>query len=166
NFDDGIRAAVARMLVSPFFLFRVEADSPDVPPGSNHRISDIELASRLSFFLWSTIPDEELLQAAEKGQLREPSVLRAQVERMLADSRSDALVENFVGQWLQLRNIDSRVRPDFLLYPDFDENLRQAFRQETELLFAHVLREGRPVHQLVGAAYTFVNERPARPSGA
>src|SRR5690606_28743087 len=165
NFDDGIRAAVARMLVSPFFLFRVEADSPDVPPGSNHRISDIELASRLSFFLWSTIPDEELLQAAEKGELREPSVLRAQVERMLADSRSDALVENFVGQWLQLRNIDSRVRPDFLMFPDFDENLRRAFREETELLFANVLRNDRSVHELIDADYTFVNERLARHYG-
>ena len=165
NFDDGIRAAVARMLVSPFFLFRVEADSPDVPPGSNHRISDIELASRLSFFLWSTIPDEELLLAAEKGELREPSVLRAQVERMLADSRSDALVENFVGQWLQLRNIDSRVRPDFLMFPDFDENLRRAFREETELLFADVLRNNRSVHELINADYTFVNERLARHYG-
>src|SRR5690606_40042131 len=111
-------------------------------------------------------PDEELLDLAEAGKLSDPNVLRAQVDRMLADSRSDALVENFVGQWLQLRNIDSRVRPDFLLFPDFDDDLRRAFRTETEMLFAHVLREGRPVHQLVGAAYTFVNERPARPSGA
>jgi hypothetical protein len=165
NFDDGIRAAVSRMLVSPWFLFRVETDSPDVPPGSNHAISDFELASRLSFFLWSTIPDDELLTLAESGELREASTLEAQVRRMIGDPRSDAMVENFVGQWLQLRNLESRVRPDFLLYPDFDDNLRKAFRRETELLFAHVLREGRPVHELIDAQYTFVNERLARHYG-
>jgi hypothetical protein len=162
DFDAGIRAAVARILVSPWFLFRVETNSPDVPPGSNYRISDIELASRLSFFLWSSIPDEELLSVAEQGQLREPEVLAAQVDRMLADARSDALIENFVGQWLQLRNLEARVKPDFLLYPDFDDNLRKAFRRETELLFATVLRENRPVHELMNADYTFVNERLAR----
>jgi hypothetical protein len=165
DFDAGIRAAVSRMLVSPWFLFRVEADSPDVPAGSNHAISDFELASRLSFFLWSTIPDDELLSLAENAELREASTLEAQVRRMLADSRSDAMIENFVGQWLQLRNLESRVRPDFLLYPDFDDNLRKAFRRETELLFANVLREGRPVHELVDANYTFVNERLARHYG-
>ncbi|HEY8521142.1 MAG TPA: DUF1592 domain-containing protein [Gammaproteobacteria bacterium] len=165
DFDAGIRAAVARTLVSPFFLFRVETDSPDVPPGSDYPISDIELASRLSFFLWSSIPDEELLKLAEQGRLREPSVLEAQVDRMLADPRSNALVENFVGQWLQLRNLESRARPDILLFPDFDANLRNAFRKETELLFAHVLREGRPVHELLTADYTFVNERLARHYG-
>jgi hypothetical protein len=165
NFDDGIRAAVSRMLVSPWFLFRVEMDSPDVPPGSNHAVSDFELASRLSFFLWSTIPDDELLTLAERGELREASTLETQVRRMIADPRSSAMIENFVGQWLQLRNLESRVRPDFLLYPDFDDNLRKAFRQETELLFAHVLREGRPVHELVDAQYTFVNERLARHYG-
>ena len=162
DFDDGIRAAVSRMLVSPFFLFRVEGDSPDVPAGSNHRISDFELASRLSFFLWSSIPDDELLELAERQELRDAGVLEAQVRRMLADPRSDELVENFVGQWLQLRNLEARVRPDLLLYPDFDDNLRKAFRQETEMLFAHVLREGRPVHELMDASYTFVNERLAR----
>ncbi len=165
DFDDGIRAAVSRMLVSPWFLFRVEADSPDVPPGSNHRISDFELASRLSFFLWSSIPDDELLSLAEKGQLHEADTLEAQVRRMIADSRSDAMIENFVGQWLQLRNLESRVKPDFLLYPDFDDNLRKAFRRETEMLFANVLRENRPVHELVTANYTFVNERLARHYG-
>ena len=165
DFDDGIRSAVARMLVSPWFLFRVETNSPDVPAGSNYRISDIELASRLSFFLWSSVPDEELLELAEQGRLREPRVLEAQVDRMLADSRSDALVENFVGQWLQLRNLETRVKPDFLLYPDFDDNLRKAFRRETELLFAHVLREGKPVQELVTANYTFANERLARHYG-
>jgi hypothetical protein len=165
NFDDGIRAAVSRMLVSPWFLFRVEADSPDVPPGSNHAISDFELASRLSFFLWSSIPDDELLALAGKGQLREASTLESQVRRMIADSRSDAMIENFVGQWLQLRNLESRVKPDFLLYPDFDDNLRKGFRRETEMLFANVLREDRPVHELITADYTFVNERLARHYG-
>jgi hypothetical protein len=165
DFDDGIRAAVSRMLVSPWFLFRVEADSPDVPAGSNHPISDFELASRLSFFLWSTIPDDELLSLAESSELREARTLEAQVRRMIADPRSDALVENFVGQWLQLRNLESKVKPDFLLFPDFDDNLRKAFRRETELLFANVLREGRPVHELVTADYTFVNERLARHYG-
>jgi hypothetical protein len=165
NFEDGLRAAVARMLVSPMFLFRVEADNPDVPPGSDHRISDFELASRLSFFLWSSIPDDRLLDLAEKGQLREANTLESEVRRMLADARSDALVENFVGQWLQLRNLESKARPDILLYPDFDDNLRKAFRKETEMLFAHVLRNERPVHELITANYTFVNERLARHYG-
>ncbi len=165
DFDSGIRAAVARMLVSPWFLFRVEGDSPDVPPGSSHEISDVELASRLSFFLWSSIPDDELLGLAEKGELREANVLEAQVRRLIADRRADAMVENFVGQWLQLRNLESRVKPDFLLFPDFDDNLRKSFRRETELLFANVLRDGRPVHELLDANYTFVNERLARHYG-
>jgi hypothetical protein len=165
DFDAGIRAAVARTLVSPWFLFRVESDSPDVPAGSNHRISDFELASRLSFFFWSSVPDDELLGLAESGELREARTLEAQVRRMVADQRADALIENFVGQWLQLRNLESRVKPDFLLYPDFDDNLRKAFRSETEMLFANVLREGRPVHELVTADYTFVNERLARHYG-
>ena len=165
DFDSGIRAAVARMLVSPWFLFRVESDSPDVVAGSNHAISDFELASRLSFFLWSSIPDDELLDLAQKGKLREASALEAQVRRMVADQRADAMVENFVGQWLQLRNLESRVKPDFLLFPDFDDNLRKGFRRETELLFANVLRDGRPVHELINANYTFVNERLARHYG-
>ncbi len=165
DFDDGIRAAVARTLVSPWFLFRVEANSPDVPAGSNYRVSDIELASRLSFFLWSSIPDEELLDAAEKGQLKDPDVLKAQIDRMVADPRSQAFVDNFVGQWLQLRNLESRVKPDFLLFPDFDGNLRNAFRTETEMLFSNVLHEGRPLQELLTANYTFVNERLARHYG-
>lgn len=165
DFDSGIRAAVARMLVSPWFLFRVEQDSPDVPAGSTHPVSDIELASRLSFFLWSSIPDDELLDLAEQGRLSEAGVLEAQVRRMLADDRADALVQNFTGQWLQLRNLEQRVKPDLLLFPDFDGNLRQAFRRETEMLFAHVLRENRSVHELLTANYTFVNERLARHYG-
>jgi hypothetical protein len=165
DFDDGIRAAVARTLVSPWFLFRVETDSADVPAGSNHAVSDFELASRLSFFLWSSIPDDELLGLAEKGKLRDPSVLKAQVDRLLADPRSDELVDNFVGQWLHLRNLESLVRPDLLLFPDFDDNLRTAFRSETEMLFGYVLREDRPVHELLTANYTFANERLARHYG-
>lgn len=165
NFESGIRVALSRVLVSPQFLFRVEAESPDVPAGSTHPISDYELASRLSFFLWSSIPDEELLSLAEAGNLKEPEVLEAQVRRMIADDRSGALVENFTGQWLQLRNLENRVKPDILMYPDFDDNLRQAFRRETEMLFANVLRENRPVHEIVDADYTFVNERLARHYG-
>ena len=165
DFDAGIRAAVARTFVSPWFLFRVENDSADAPAGSNRAVSDFELASRLSFFLWSSIPDDELLTLAEKGQLRDPSILKAQVDRLLADPRSDALVDNFAGQWLQLRNLESRVRPDLLLFPDFDDNLRTAFRRETEMLFGYVLREDRPVHELLTANYTFANERLARHYG-
>jgi hypothetical protein len=165
DFDAGIHDAVARTLVSPWFLFRTEADSPDAPPGSAHRINDYELASRLSFFLWSSVPDDELLGLAAKGTLHEASTLEAQVRRMVADQRSNALVENFVGQWLQLRNLDSRARPDLLMFPDFDGNLRDAFRTETEMLFGHVLREGRPVQELLTADYTFANERLARHYG-
>jgi hypothetical protein len=165
NFDQGIHAALSRILVSPWFLFRVEAESPDVPAGSVHPVSDYELASRLSFFLWSSIPDGELLDLADQGRLREPEVLEAQVRRMIADNRSDALVKNFTGQWLQLRNLDIKVKPDLLLFPDFDDNLRQAFRQETEMLFANVLREDRPIRELLEANYTFVNERLARHYG-
>lgn len=165
SFDQGIHAAVSRILVSPFFLFRVERAASDVPEGSAAPIDQFELAARLSFFLWSTIPDDELLDIAEQGRLREPEVLEAQVRRMVADRRSDALVENFTGQWLQLRNLDQRVRPDLHLFSDFDDNLRQAFRRETEMLFANVLREGSSVHELLDADYTFVNERLARHYG-
>jgi hypothetical protein len=165
DFDAGIHAAVSRLLVSPFFLFRVEQDSADVPVGSPYPINDFEFASRLSFFLWSSIPDDELLNLAEQGRLRDADVLEAQVKRMLADGRSDALVENFTGQWLQLRNLEQRVKPDLLLFPDFDDNLRKSFRRETELLFGNVLRNGRPVHELLTADYTFVNERLARHYG-
>jgi hypothetical protein len=165
DFDRGISAAVARMLVSPSFLYRAEADSADVPGGSSHAISDVELASRLSFFLWSSIPDDELLELGEAGRLRDPRVLEEQVRRMVADERSDALVSNFTGQWLQLRNLELRVIPDLLLFPDFDDNLRKAFRRETELLFANVLRERRSTLELLDADYTFVNERLARHYG-
>jgi hypothetical protein len=160
DFDAGIRAAVARLLVSPWFLFRVESSPEDSPT-----ISDVELAARLSLFLWSSVPDEELLGLAEQGTLREANALEQQVSRMLVDPRSSAFIETFVGEWLQLSALDDSVRPDFLLYPDFDDNLRQAFRRETDMLFAHVLREGRPVHELINANYTFANERLARHYG-
>lgn len=165
DFDQGIRAGVARMIVSPFFLFRVETDAADTAPGSDQPLDGIELASRLSFFLWSSLPDEELLEQAETGKLVDAGVRVSQVRRMLADSRANAFVENFVGQWLQLRNLDKLARPDLLMFPDFDDNLRQAFRRETEMLFAHVLRENRPVHELLTADYTFANERLARHYG-
>ncbi|HET8698497.1 MAG TPA: DUF1592 domain-containing protein, partial [Gammaproteobacteria bacterium] len=165
TFDEGIRASITRMLVSPEFLFRAEQDPADLPAGSAHRISDTELASRLSFFLWSSIPDDELLDAAAAGNLHEPNVLEAQVRRMVADKRAESFVENFVGQWLQLRNLEARVRPDLLMFPDFDDNLRKAFRRETELLFQNVLRENHSVLEILTANYTFVNERLAKHYG-
>ena len=165
SFDEGIRAGVARILVSPSFLYRMERDPAGLNPGAAHPISDVELASRLSFFLWSSIPDDPLLNAAKAGRLRQPTVLAAQVKRLLADGRSDALVSNFVGQWLQLRNLESKVRPDILQFPDFDDNIREAFRRETEMLFAYILREDRSVLDLMNADYTFVNERLARHYG-
>jgi cytochrome c553 len=164
-FDEGIRLAVARVLVSPFFLFRIETDAQDAAPGADHAIDGIALASRLSFFLWSSAPDDELLALAASGKLDDPAVRESQARRMLSDERADAFVENFVGQWLQLRNLEMRARPDLLLFPDFDDNLRKAFRRESELLFAHVLRENRPVHELLTADYTFADERLARHYG-
>ena len=164
GFEPGIEAALRLLLVSPEFLYRIERDPPGTPPGATYAISDIELASRLSFFLWSSIPDEPLLAAAERGQLRAPHVLDQQVRRMLADPRSDALIRNFTGQWLLLRNLDAH-RPDLALFPNFDDALRQAARRETELLFGTVLREQRPVIELLTADYTFVNERLARHYG-
>ena len=164
NFDAGIEMAVAAVLVSPHFLFRVESEPPDLAPGTPYRVSDVDLASRLSFFLWSSIPDEELLTVAEQKKLHEPAVLERQVRRMLADSRSESLVNNFAAQWLHLRNLDS-MTPDMRLFPDFDDNLRQAFRQETELFFESVLREDRSVLDLLRSNYTFVNERLAKHYG-
>jgi cytochrome c5 len=164
DFDAGIRAGLARILASPAFVFRSEEDPANLPPGAAHRISDLELASRLSFFLWGSIPDDELLTLAAAGRLREPRVLEAQVRRMIADERADALMNEFTGQWLQLRNLN-KVTPDLLMFPDFDDNVRQAFRRETELLFASVVRENRSVLDLLNADYTFVNERLARHYG-
>jgi hypothetical protein len=164
SFDAGIELALRAILVDPDFLFRVERDPPGLPSGSVFRVSDLELASRLSFFLWSSIPDEELLAAAERGRLSDPAVLLPQVKRMLADARSAALVSNFAGQWLHLRNVRG-VKPDPDGFPEFDENLREALLRETELFFEHQLREDRPVTELLTADYTFVNERLARHYG-
>jgi hypothetical protein len=165
NFDAGIRAGVARILSSPLFLFRIERDPAGVRAGSAQPVSDVDLASRLSFFLWSSIPDQTLLNMAVAGRLREPGVLAAQVRRMIADERADALITNFVGQWLQLRNLEAKVVPDLLMFPDFDDNIRKAFRRETELFFGHIVRENRSALELLSADYTFVNERLAKHYG-
>jgi mono/diheme cytochrome c family protein len=162
DFDSGIQAAIEAMLVSPEFLFRVERD-PGAEAGAAHRISDLELASRLSFFLWSSIPDAELLDAAEHGRLKDPAVLERQVRRMLDDRRADALVSNFAGQWLQLRNVET-VKPDPQIFP-FDEALRQAFLTETRLFVSSVFREDRSLFDLFSADYTFVNQRLAEHYG-
>jgi len=163
-FESGIEMALAAVLVSPEFLFRVENDPPNLPPNTAYRLSDLELASRMSFFLWSSIPDDELLAAATSGKLKTPAGLEQQVRRMLADARSRSLVNNFAEQWLYLRNVTSST-PDMRLFPDFDDNVRQAFRQETELFFESILREDRPVPELLSANYTFVNERLAKHYG-
>jgi mono/diheme cytochrome c family protein len=164
NFELGITRALTAVLTNPEFLFRVEADPKKMPTGGVYRISDLELASRLSFFLWSSIPDDELLDAAIHGRLSQPGELDRQARRMLADPRSFNLATNFAGQWLRLRNIDS-VNPSGNLFRDFDDNLRQAFRQETELFFDSVLREDRSVTTLIKSDYTFLNERLARHYG-
>ena len=161
GFERGIQEALTRLLVSPQFLFRVERDPADVAAGGVYRISDLELASRLSFFLWSTIPDDDLLAAAEAGALREPGVLGAQVRRMLADPRASALARNFGGQWLFVRNLRA-VDPDASAYPEFDDNLREAFQRETELFLEHQIRDDRPLAELLTADHTFLNERLAR----
>ena len=164
GFEAGVEMALAAVLVSPEFLFRIERDPDGVAAGAAYRLDDLALASRLSFFLWSSIPDDELLGVAERGELSEPAVLDQQVRRMLADPRSSNLVTNFAAQWLHLRNLDS-IAPDMRTFPDFDDNLRQAFRQETELLVDSVMREDRSVLDLLRADYTFVNERLARHYG-
>jgi cytochrome c5 len=164
GFESGIEMAMRAILVSPEFLFRIERDPAGVATKTAYRVSDIELASRLSFFLWSSIPDVELLDLAAAGRLRQPAVLDQQVKRMLADPRSEALITNFAGQWLYLRNL-AAVSPDPRLYPDFDDNLRQAFRRETELFFESIVREDRNVLDLLSANYTFVNERLAKHYG-
>jgi hypothetical protein len=164
TFETGIEMALQRVLAAPKFVFRVERDPAQVVEGAPYRITDVELASRLSFFLWSSIPDDELLRVAEEGKLKDPATLEAQVARMLADPRSRALVDNFAGQWLQLRNVRN-VQPNSDLFPDFDDNLRQAFKRETEMFFESIMREDRPVLELMTADYTFVNERLARHYG-
>jgi hypothetical protein len=153
SFDAGIEMALTGLLVSPDFLFRVEH--------SNGRVSDLELASRLSFFLWSSIPDEQLLRIAESAKLHDPAVLRQQTLRLLSDPKSQALLDNFAGQWLQLRNI-AEWHPDPMKYPQFDDALRNAFERESSLFFENIVREDRSVLELIDADYTFVNERLAR----
>ena len=164
GFEAGIEWALQRILVSPEFLFRIEQDPESVEPGTAYPISDLELASRLSFFLWSSIPDDPLLDVAANGQLKDSAVLEKQVRRMLADSRSKALVSNFAGQWLYLRNM-ATVAPDLGEFPEFDENLREALQRETELFFESMLRENHSVVELLDADYTFLNERLARHYG-
>ena len=164
DFEAGIEMALSAVLVSPEFLFRVERDPAGIPPNTAYRISDLDLASRLSFFLWSSIPDEQLLDVAAAGRLHEPAVLDREVRRMLADGRSSALVSNFASQWLHLRNLDA-ITPDMRVFPDFDDNLRQAMRRETELFFGSVLREDRSALDLLHANYTFLNERLAKHYG-
>ncbi len=161
GFERGIQEALARLLVSPQFLFRVERDPASIEAGGVYRIRDLDLASRLSFFLWSSIPDDELLDAAASGTLREPGVIEAQVRRMLADPRASALAQSFGGQWLFVRNL-AAVDPDASAYPEFDDNLRGMFRRETELFLEHQIREDRPLAELLTADHTFLNERLAR----
>ena len=163
SFDAGIQLAIKRLLVSPEFLFRVELEPENAGP-EPYTIGDYALASRLSFFLWSSIPDEELLGLAEAGRLGEPSVLDAQVRRMLADPRAAAFVEKFAGQWLFLRNLEATI-PVQSVFPDFDDTLRQGLRRETELFFASIVSEDRSILDLLSADYTFVNERVARHYG-
>jgi Protein of unknown function (DUF1592)/Protein of unknown function (DUF1588)/Protein of unknown function (DUF1585)/Protein of unknown function (DUF1595) len=164
GFDAGIERALERLLVSPQFLFRVEREPPGVATGTAFKVSDIELASRLSFFLWSSIPDDQLLKVAEQGRLSDPAVLDREVRRMLRDRRSRSLVTNFAEQWLFVRDIEAK-QPDGLLFPDFDETLRAAMREETTLFLDSVLRNNRSVLDLLNANYTFVNERLARHYG-
>jgi hypothetical protein len=165
GFELGIRRGLERLLVSPEFLFRIEFDPASVRPGTTYRLADVQLASRLSFFLWSSIPDDELLDLAARGQLANPRTLNTQVRRMLADARSQAFVENFAGQWLYLRDLLAVKRPDDRLFPDFDDGLRRAMARETELFFGAMIRENRSVFDLLRADFTFLNERLARHYG-
>jgi mono/diheme cytochrome c family protein len=164
GFEFAVRFAIQRILVSPEFLFRIERDPAGIAPGTPYQLSDVELASRLSFFLWSSIPDEELLSLAEAGRLRQLGVLDAQIRRMIADKRSSSLVSNFVGQWLYTRNL-GHILPDPEAFPNFDENLRLAMQQETEMFFVSMLREDRSILNILDADYTFLNERLAEHYG-
>ncbi len=164
SFDAGIEAGIQLILASPEFLFRFEPDPPNVAVDVPYKVNDLELASRLSFFLWSTIPDEQLITLATQGKLKDPAVLEQQVKRLVADPKGRALTENFAGQWLYLRNLKG-MSPDFETFPDFDDNLRQAMRRETELFFESILTEDRSIMDLMNGDYTFVNERLARHYG-
>lgn len=164
GFDAGLTLAIKRLLVSPEFLFRVEQDPEGLPPNTPYEIDDLTLASRLSFFLWSSIPDERLLALAEAAELGQHDVLQAEVERMIADPKADAFVENFAGQWLYLRNLEAIV-PVQSNFPDFDDTLRQGLRRETELFFSAIVREDRKAQELLDADFTFLNERVAHHYG-
>jgi hypothetical protein len=164
DFETGVQTALAYILVAPQFLFRVEQDPEGAAPGSLYEIGDIELASRLSFFIWRSLPDDELIDLAVAGRLGDPGVLEAQVGRMLADPRASSLARDFAGQWLYLRNLRASS-PDMYVFADFDDNLRQSLIRETELLFETIVREDRPLPELLGADYTFLNERLARHYG-
>jgi hypothetical protein len=164
DFESGIEMALQRMLAEPKFVYRIEAEPAEIASGDAYELGDLELAARLSFFLWSSIPDDELLTLAEQGRLKDASVLEQQVRRMIDDPRSEALTKNFAGQWLALRNLEGHA-PVTDQFPDWDDNLRQAFRRETELLFDSVIREDRSVLELLTANYTFVNDRLAKHYG-
>jgi mono/diheme cytochrome c family protein len=164
DFDTGIETALARLLADPKFIYRIEAEPANVKPGETYRLSDFDLASRLSFFLWSTSPDDELIRLASQGRLKDPAVLEQQVRRMLKDKKADALADNFAGQWLNLRGLQAQS-PLPMLYPDFDDPLRQAMRREVELIFDNIVREDRPITELLTADYTYVNERLAKHYG-
>ncbi|MFN7998533.1 MAG: DUF1592 domain-containing protein [Bryobacteraceae bacterium] len=161
SFDQGVRLALEAVLVSPHFLFRVERDPDPNNAAAAHTVDNFELASRLSYFLWSSMPDDELLAAAQEGSLRRPEGLEAQVRRMMRDPKSKQLVANFAGQWLELRNLDS-IRPDPDKFPEFDSGLRDAMRQETTLFFNYVMREDRSILDFIDGSYSFLNERLAR----
>jgi hypothetical protein len=161
DFDAGIEMALSAILVNPQFLFRVEQEPPGLASRFAYRVNDLDLASRLSFFLWSSSPDDELLDLAERAELHKPAVFEKQIRRLLADRRANTLATNFAVQWLHLRNLES-ITPDLRLFPDFDDNLRKAFRRETELLFDSIVREDRSVLDLLKADYTFLNERLAK----
>src|SRR5207249_11987914 len=164
SFDNGIESALQFILASPEFLIRFESDPANSAPNAVYRLDDLALASRLSFFIWSSIPDDQLLTLAAQGKLKDPVVLEQQVKRMLADPRSKSLITNFAEQWLHLRNLKNSG-PDLQAFPDFDDNLRQAMNEETTLFFDSIMREDRSVVDLLNADYTFVNERLARHYG-
>ena len=164
TFDDGIEAALQRVLTDPEFVYREEAEPATLPAGKPYRVSDLALASRLSFFLWSSVPDDELIDLASQGRLRDPATLEKEVRRMLADPKSDALVANFTGQWLGVRSLQTS-EPAVNLFPDFDDNLRAAYKREIELFFGSIAHEDRSILDLLTANYTFVNERLAKQYG-
>src|SRR5438045_4109275 len=161
DFEAGIKAALQALLASPKFVLRFESTPATARPGQTYRISDADLASRLSFFLWNTLPDAELTKAASAGTLHTAPVLEKQVRRLLADPRAESLSTRFASQWLRLQDVD-KIHPDALLFPSFDNELAESYKRETELLFDSVVREDRNILDLFTADYTFVNERVAK----